>query len=59
MTLEDPFQPPVVARAQAIVDKMAAEADEAMTTTDSATATLVTATTATWDNVTWGTFTWS
>lgn len=30
MTLEDPFQPPVVARAQAIVDKMAAEADEAM-----------------------------
>jgi hypothetical protein len=36
-----------------------AEADEAMTATDSATATPITASTATWDNVTWGTFTWN
>jgi len=36
-----------------------AEADEAMTTTDSAMATLVTASTATWDGATWGTFIWS
>lgn len=36
-----------------------AEADESMTASDSATATLVTASGVTWDNATWGTFTWS
>jgi hypothetical protein len=36
-----------------------AEADEAMTTTDTVTSTLVTASTATWDGATWGTFIWS
>ncbi len=36
-----------------------AEADEAMITNDSVTATPVTASTATWDGATWGTFIWS
>jgi hypothetical protein len=36
-----------------------AEADENVTATDSATATLETASAAVWDAVTWGTFTWS